>query len=292
MESIFGYVAATIGFMLSTYLKISRPRFWLYLLGPFLIGAVAAGQAPRSWADLIVFGLYFTFPANLLLYGVNDLFDYETDRRNPKKRHYEMLVKPALQRRLIVSMWLWNVPLLTIWLVSGIPLPARLALLGFVFFGIFYSAPPIRAKTKPLLDSIFNILYVFPGLVGYALITREYPPVQVVAAAGIWCMAMHAYSAVPDIHADRKAGIRTIATWLGARGTLLFCLIGFLLAAALSLPWLGAFSVLAGLLYAAIVLDSLANPHRNHVFKIYRRFPIVNMAVGMALFFWVAFIVK
>jgi hypothetical protein len=42
-----------------------------------------------------------------------------------------------------------------------------LSLLGFLFFGIFYSAPPIRAKEIPFLDSFFNILYVFPGIAAY-----------------------------------------------------------------------------------------------------------------------------
>lgn len=35
---------------------------------------------------------------------------------------------------------------------------------------------------------------------------------------------MHAYSAIPDIQADQKAGIATVATVLGARWTSRYCI--------------------------------------------------------------------
>gem|GEM_PF-2272145 len=44
-----------------------------------------------------------------------------------------------------------------------------IALIIFRFFGIFYSSKPIRAKTIPFIDGIFNILYIIPGLLGYFL---------------------------------------------------------------------------------------------------------------------------
>lgn len=273
--------------MLRTYLKISRPRFWLYLLGPFLIGAVAANQMPGQWFNLVVFGLYFSFPANFLIYGVNDLFDYETDKHNAKKQHYEMLLKPADQRQLIKAIWLWNVPALSLWLLSDLPQAARWGLLGFTLFGIFYSASPIRAKTKPLLDSLFNVLYVCPAIVGYGLVAGRFPPMLLLAAAGLWCMAMHAYSAVPDISADKKAGLHTIATTLGSSGTILFCWLCYTLAVVFSYKWLGTFGIVLGAVYQMLMIISVVDTGRERIFRVYRWFPYINMLVGMALFFWV-----
>ena len=82
--------------MLGHYLRISRPRFWLYLLGPFLIGAIAADTANFFWPALAVFAFYFTFPANMLIYGVNDIFDYEADKHNPAKKGSELLNTSAV----------------------------------------------------------------------------------------------------------------------------------------------------------------------------------------------------
>ena len=73
---------------LSYLLKISRPRFWIYLLGPYLIGIIAATDT----VDILytipfwIGFLYFLFPANLLIYGANDISDYQTDQHNQKKQ--------------------------------------------------------------------------------------------------------------------------------------------------------------------------------------------------------------
>lgn len=279
--------------MYSWYLKISRPRFWIYLLGPFLIGVIAASDSHFYWPTILLYGLYFTFPANLLIYGVNDIFDYETDKHNPKKQQYEELVTPAKRPKLITAIRLWNILAIVIVLApSSLPWEARLSLTLFLFFGIFYSAPPIRAKIRPFLDTVFNTLYIFPGVFSYAVITGKFPPLPVVAAGTLWCMAMHAYSAVPDIMADKRAKISTVATVLGARGTLFFCLVCYLLSAVLSAAYIGAFSVLAGVVYGSMMIASLVRPDRENVFKLYKYFPYVNMAVGAALFFWVAALVK
>ena len=79
-----------------TLLSISRPRFWHYLIGPRLIGYTASlshlgdfGQQRWFW----VFLVYFSFPANLLVYGVNDISDGDTDQHNPKKKGYESMLQ-------------------------------------------------------------------------------------------------------------------------------------------------------------------------------------------------------
>ncbi len=275
--------------MIRWLIKISRPRFWVYITGPFLIGVVAASPV-QSWPLIILLGVYFTFPANLLIYGINDIFDYETDKHNPKKIAYETLVRPKEQKQL----WRWiaitNAPFLLLLPLLGNN--GRWAVAGFLFFGVFYSMPPIRAKVRPLLDSVFNVLYIFPGIVGYAVVSKTLPSLYLCLAAAFWCMAMHAYSAVPDIEADRKAKIDTIATKLGKTGTLLFCLACYGLAAGLTISVLGQFSIAAGLLYGFMMIITVRAKNANSVMQLYSLFPYINMGVGMALFLWVLFVLK
>jgi lycopene elongase/hydratase (dihydrobisanhydrobacterioruberin-forming) len=270
--------------MLLWLLKISRPRFWPYVLGPYAVGVVAAGQA-NNWPLVILMGLYFTLPANLLIYGVNDIFDYETDKHNPKKTDYEELVTPKEQKKLWRNIGITNAPFLM--LLPFIGIYALWGMAGFLFFSYFYSAPPVRAKVRPLIDSMFNVLYVFPAVVGYGLAVSQFPSPQLFIAAALWCMAMHAYSAVPDIASDNKAKISTIATMLGRQGTLLFCLLCYALSAAISYYALGYFSIMAGFLYASLMIISLLTEKRDQLFKIYTYFPYINLLVGMGLFFWV-----
>lgn len=278
---------------LRTHILTSRPRFWPYLLGPFAIGVILAVQGePISSATLLpllVAGLYFSFPANLLIYGVNDLFDYETDIRNAKKQGYETLVAPETHGRLLRTILLTHLPFLLLLLISPLRFSPLflLGIAGFLFFGIFYSAPPIRAKVRPFLDAFFNILYAFPALVGMAIITPTFPlsslSVSACLAATFWCMAMHAFSAVPDISADREAGYQTIATRLGKNGTLLLCLGLYLASGILVTPILGITPFLLGIGYALLMSRALFASEQR-LFKQYKQFPTFNLLAGGILF--------
>ncbi len=235
----------------------------------------------------ILFGLYFSFPANLLVYGINDIFDYETDKRNAKKQGYEMLLGKAQHR----AIWLWvlilNIPVLAFSFLVSVEVFAALA--AFLFFSVFYSAPPIRAKTKPFLDSAFNILYLFPGYVGYYLLGGSGLSWPVFFAGAAWVMAMHAYSAVPDITADKQAGLQTVATVLGLKNTLWCCFALYTLSAVLSVLLIGPAAAVMWLVYAQMMVASLHAASEAGVMKIYRYFPKVNVLVGMVTFFLILF---
>src|SRR6056297_2585218 len=73
----------TLGYLLT----LSRPRFWLYLAGPVLVGvAYGASAVSELFAPpAVALFAYFLRPANVYLYGVNDVFDADIDAENPKK---------------------------------------------------------------------------------------------------------------------------------------------------------------------------------------------------------------
>jgi len=273
---------------ISFLLKVSRPRFWIYVFGPYIIGLVAAianRNELLNWR-VFIFGLYFTLPANLLIYGINDIFDYETDKLNAKKSDYETLVTPERRRSLGIVIAALNLPFIA---VAGLGVRhALFALAVFLFLSVFYSAPPIRAKAKPLLDSAFNVLYIMPGVFAYVMLNGNIPPVELVVAGGCWTAAMHAFSAIPDIGADREAGLPTIATTLGSSGTHLFCLAAYIISAVLSFRYLGYAGILIGLIYAVMMLFSMLGKDKEAVFEVYRRFPLVNAGIGFAIFWYVA----
>ncbi len=231
---------------------------------------------------LLVFALYFTLPANLLVYGVNDIFDYETDRDNAKKTGYESLVPPDQRTSLWTAIAFCNLPFLPA--LAFLSPAAMLAFFGFALCGVFYSAPP-RFKTKPLLDSTSNVLYIFPGVLAFYLAGGRTLSPSLFGAAWCWAMAMHAYSAVPDITADKNNGLHTVATFLGFRSTLLLCLALYLAAAFLSFSTLGALSIALGAIYAGLMLFSLTRRDEQQLLRVYRFFPLVNTACGAALFF-------
>lgn len=266
-------------------LKVSRPRFWFYLFGPFIVGLVAGVTDLSELATwrYAAFALYFLLPANLLVYGINDIFDYETDRLNEKKAGYETLVTPERRRRLFFWIAVLNLPFIVL-AAFELNLFAFAALQTFLFLSIFYSSPPIRAKAKPILDSAFNVLYIMPGVFAFALVTRSLPPAEVIIAGGFWTAAMHAYSAIPDIEADEKAGLQTIATKFGAYGTLAICFGLYAAAAFLSARFLGIAAVGLGAAYMILMLASVKSVQNGRIFKLYKAFPLINIAAGFVLF--------
>ena len=269
-------------------LKVSRPRFWFYIFGPYIVGLVAAAEYPQQLYKLtyLLFGLYFTFPANLLIYGVNDIFDYETDKLNEKKTDYETLVAPELRSKLWLAILVTNIAFAGILFLGN--WPAVVAGAAFLFFSIFYSALPIRAKTKPFLDSAFNILYVLPGVFAYSLITGQFPPASIVIAAGCWTAAMHAYSAIPDIDADKAAGLKTIATICGPYLTLTICAALYAVASIIAMDYLGFASIAIGFAYVLLMLASARSVKTGTLFKLYRSFPLINITAGFVIFWNIA----
>lgn len=269
-------------------LKVSRPRFWVYLLGPYLVGlvaAIASRDELLNW-HYAVFALYFTLPANLLVYGVNDICDYETDKLNPKKADYEALVTPERRTMVLLAILLTNLPF-----VAGliyVPLAAINSLVAFLLLSIFYSAWPIRAKAKPFLDSAFNILYIMPGVFAYSMIAGGLPPWQVIIAGGLWTGAMHAYSAVPDIDVDREAGVSTIATALGSNLSVALCAMLYLASAILAGEFLGFVAIPLGFAYLILMLASFRSLRTGRLFALYRAFPMINMSAGFLIFWSIA----
>jgi len=202
-------------------LKLSRPRFWLYLAGPVAVGVAYGVSSTEELFTPVTLALFafFLLPANVLLYGVNDVFDSEVDEENPKKAGKEVRFggEPFV---------LWAVGLSALsglFLVPFLPVESLVWLAGFYVLGVQYSAPPLRFKTTPFLDSVSNGLYLMPGAAAYAAVGGTHPPLLAVVGAWLWTMAMHTFSAVPDIGPDRRAGIRTTATLLGEPRTYAYC---------------------------------------------------------------------
>jgi len=262
----------------SYLLKLSRPRFWLYLAGPVVVGVAFGADFVGELivpAALAMFA-YFLVPANVYLYGINDIFDAEVDAENPKKEDRE--VRYGGQRFVVAAVAVSGA-LVAVPLAVAPPLAAPW-LAAFLFLATEYSAPPLRFKTTPFLDSVSNGLYVLPGAAAYAAVADAQPPLLAVAGGWLWSMAMHTFSAVPDIEPDRRAGIRTTATALGEDRTYAYCAACWTLTAAAFAaldPHAGALLAVYPLLVAVVARTDV------DVERTYWYYPAINTVVGAAL---------
>lgn len=273
--------------MASLAFRISRPRFWLYLGGTYLIGyAIGVSTFVQFLNPFFALQLFFfMFPANLFLYGVNDYYDEDTDIFNPKKDDKEYRVTTKDRRTLlafIIVSFAFGVVLMLLQ-----PDFIAMALFGvFLLLSFLYSAKPIRFKARPFLDFMSNFLYVLPAILAFYQLRFFIPPILPLFAAFMWTSAMHLFSAVPDIDADKEANVTTTAVYIGAVPSLILCFVFWLTFAVVLVfivPWNTPWSLLM-FVYPAIPLYLLLL-HKANIEKIYWLYPYWNAIFGLLLFF-------
>jgi 4-hydroxybenzoate polyprenyltransferase len=174
---------------------------------------------------LLIGTFYFLFPYNLLLYGINDIFDYESDILNPRKAGIEGAVLAKHKHlALFIAIMVLNVPYWVYFVRAGNRL-SNIWLLAIVLMAFAYSVKRIRFKEIPLLDSMTSAFhYTSPFLFGVILASGRFGWLAVFATFYVWALANHAFGAIQDIKPDTEAGIDSIATKLGANKTVWFCL--------------------------------------------------------------------
>lgn len=245
-----------LGTVVTQLFVASRPVSWINTAYPF----AAAYLLTTRQVDLtfVIGTLFFLIPYNLAMYGINDVFDYESDLRNPRKGGAHGAV---LDRRMhAVTLWaaaLTCLPFVAYLGVVGTPL-SWLVLGASLFFVVFYSAPPLRLKEVAFADSVTSSIHFFsPAVYGLVLAgaTWTWQLAAVILAFALWGVASHAFGAVQDVVADREAGISSIATARGARWTVWFALACYAAAGLVMLvtPWPGPLAALVPLLYIATV---------------------------------------
>ncbi|QTE31236.1 prenyltransferase [Pengzhenrongella sicca] len=272
----------------------SRPFSWVNTAYPFAAGYLLA-TGGRVDVALVVGTVYFLGPYNLLMYGINDVFDYASDLLNPRKGGIEgALADPATarseHRRILWACAATNLPLLG-WLLALGDAAAGAVLALVVFLVVAYSAPGLRFKERPGLDSATSAMH-FVGPLLYALVLvgadLTAPSVwPVLVAFFLWGMASHAFGAVQDVRADRAGGIASVATAVGAHATVVAATVGYLAAAAVLLvvPWPGSLTALAPLPYAvnAASFWSVRDADCERANRGWRRFLWLNLVTGFAV---------
>ncbi len=222
----------------------SRPISWVNTAYPFgaayLLGSGVGvdGGGGFSLVAFLVGVVYFLVPYNLAMYGINDVFDYESDLRNPRKGGVEgALLDKSVHRTTLWAVVVTNVPFLVALVVlgalSGNGPWSWLVLAISVFAVIAYSAPGLRFKEKPFLDSLTSSThFVSPAVYGLALAGPHWTGalVAVCVAFFLWGVASHAFGAVQDVLADRAGGIGSVATVIGARATVRLAFVAYLVA--------------------------------------------------------------
>jgi lycopene elongase/hydratase (dihydrobisanhydrobacterioruberin-forming) len=202
---------------------------WVVFPLVFLAALFYSG-ASLNWLSLVQL-ILLTFPACVFVYGTNDIYDIASDRLNPRKG--------ADRHRLTANDVEWIRTLSGVFVVllgaSSILTGSLTNVAGgmiFIFSFYYYSAPPLRLKCRPPLDSIANATGygLGPELLGWSFgDTLWHLPSGTIAL--MCCItAVHALSTIMDHRYDAQVGERTISVSLGKRNAAILSLLLFVIA--------------------------------------------------------------
>ena len=269
-------------------LAVSRPLSWINTAYPFAAAYLLVARDVD--VALVVGTLFFLIPYNLAMYGVNDVFDYASDLANPRKGGVEgALVDPRRHRAVLVAAIVACAPFVVVLVALGTP--ASWGVLAVSLFAVVaYSAPPLRFKEVPVLDSLTSSThFVSPAVYGIVLAggVPDAGAVVVLVAFFLWGVASHAFGAVQDVVPDREAGISSIATALGAARTVRVALAAWTAAGLLMLTTgvPGAWSALLAVPYLAVAAPyaHVSDEESARANRGWRRFLWINYASGFVV---------
>ena len=280
---------------LGTLVLSSRPLSWINTAFPF--GLAYYVLTERVDQVLVVGFVFFLIPYNLLMYGINDVFDYESDLRNPRKGGVEgALLPPALHRITLITSVLVPLPFLVLLVMWG-SFSASAVLALSLFFVIAYSAKGVRFKEIPFLDSmtssahfvmpaVYAIVFVGEGV--SSLDFSSWPP----SSSGGWHHTRLAQCKTSLLIGRRAWG--PLPRWSEPRApcVLLRCFMSWLVGRLLVTPWPLPLIAPVALLYLATISPwwNVSDEAAEEANRGWKWFLLLNFVAGavvvLVLFEW------
>lgn len=264
-------------------LAASYPELWAYTGFVFIAGALVAvkggGRIPLSF---IPYAAWFFVGANLFGMLLNDYFDRELDAHNPRKtktplapRDYALGIGAALLSYTVLTILFPNVQA-AVWVAVAVAANAA------------YSIPPLRLKERPPFDILGGpASYLTALLAGYALGGGGWPSAVPMLAGFLFFSALELAHKTLDIEADARGKIRTSATILGRRRSLVVA-VGLMLASGALVGLYNPLYSLAAFPYLA-VFSAFRNTSSDETLKkLNARLPVYYSAAGFVatLLYW------
>ncbi len=231
-------------------LQVSRPGLWLTAIAFYML---PLGQRPVFHSTAFWLGaLYVSFPMGLLLYGWNDIVDYDADRLNPRKGTFLFGARgtPEQLRGLPLRIALVQVPFLVACsFLAGAKI--LLCFAGMIAAAALYNWPRYGFKARPPLEILNQAGYLFVFLLSSWLNDVPLLPWPTMFFGALFAMHSHVFGEVMDVEPDRAAGRRTTAIVIGRVRAKLLMAILMLCEAALVVTFLGAKELAGFLLVSA-----------------------------------------
>ncbi len=269
-------------------LQASRPGLWLTAMAFYMLPL-----AQRNVFHSVGFwlgALYVSFPMGLLLYGWNDMVDYDADRHNPRKGTFLFGARGTLEqlRGLPLRIALVQVPFVVA--CSFLAGPKMLVCFGgMIAAAALYNWPRFGFKARPPLEILNQAGFLFVFLLSSWMNDVPLLPWAAMVFGALFAMHSHVFGEVMDLEPDRAAGRRTTAGVIGRVPAKLLMALLMLFEAGLVVRFFGAKGLAGFLLVSAawFTLDATAlwrsRPYSNREMRF---FMLAWNAIALASMPW------
>ena len=199
-------VAQEIGFVV----QAARPGFWLTTIW-FYVMAVA-GRTVFDRAEFWLGLVYVTFPLGVLIYGWNDVVDFETDRFNPRKGTFLFGARGTPER---LARLPWQIAFVqapfAILFTFLLGLRALAWFAALIVIAALYNRRPFAFKARPGLDVLSQTGYLLVFVLASWLNHVPQVPWFTFLFGAMFAMHSHLFGQIMDLEPYRRAGRRTLA---------------------------------------------------------------------------------
>lgn len=202
---------------MNPYLKLLRIEGWAYSYMAIIGLVLAGGLLHPAWEILIFMTMIFAYLG--FCFAINQSSDVEEDILNKCKKNPVAMGELSKKNALVFTA---AVAALGVVLSAYFGVKMVLFYALFLFLGFFYSWPPVRLKSRFLLDVLSHGLFFGVGLFLMPFIAFEgiFGPESYGIAVAIFYHSIirQLQNHIWDYEGDKKANLRTTACVLG-KGT-------------------------------------------------------------------------
>jgi len=200
------------------WLKVSRPGLWFAALWLYLLptSGLDIWNSTNFWLGFF----YACFPLNFMIYGWNDINDYEIDQANPRKDSFWFGAKGSKQQlselwKAIAIVQALTIPVF-IWIIGW---KMVYLYLGLLFINYIYNHPTYGLSSRPPFEILCQIGYLL--VVPFSIWLNDVDPIpwQTYLYLLLFAFQSHLIGEVMDIVPDKASGRKTTATLIGIKNT-------------------------------------------------------------------------
>ena len=164
--------------------------------------------------------LITTFFCMAFTFAINNYYDADSDRANPRRMHKNALASGDISKKgaMAINILCIMVPLLILSWYKPVVIPITMLL---IVWSALYSIPPIRIKGRPGLDVIWHFFgFVYIVLLGALIAGSLSQLVWLIALSlGVFSCIGQLANHYEDFEYDKESGTRTFTVRFGLKAT-------------------------------------------------------------------------